>query len=332
MITRRSLLLGGAAVSAALGLAACSSTSQPEPGASRLGDVTVGLTYIPNVQFSAFYVGVDRGIFADLGVGVTLRHHGQQEDVFGALLGGQEGIVFASADEAMVAAAGGQELLTFATSYQRYPAEVMGVGPHELPEVPLRVLADATLGIPGHFGSSYYAALCALHEAGLSEAEVKLQDIGYTQLSALEAGQVDFIVGFRNNELVQLQAKGNEVTSLPVSDPDAPRLVGPSLVTRGESISTEVLRAVAEGMRQAEQAVIDDPDAALEATARQVPALADPAQRESAERVLKATAELWQRDGVVEVGIDEAAFARMGEFLTEAGIVEAAPERAYLKL
>lgn len=334
MITRRSLLLSGALTAVALGAAGCTqpgtNASSSPSGQASLGKLTVGLTYIPNIQFSAFYLGVDAGIFAALGLDVTLRHHGQQEDVFGALIGGQEDIVFASADEGLVAAAGGQALRSFATSYQRYPAEVMGIGASTLPEVPLQVLAGRTLGIPGHYGSSYYAALCALHDAGLSDNEVKLQDIGYTQLSALEAGQVDFIVGFRNNELVQLEAKGHEVTSLPVSDPEEPRLVGPSLVTMDERVSTEVLSAVAEGMKQAEQAVIDDPEAALDATARQVPALSDPAQRESAKRVLTATTELWLRDGAVDVSIDEAAFARMGEFLTEAGIIDAAPEQPYL--
>ena len=158
MIDRRGFLLGGLAAGAAVGLAACG-TSGGEQG----GKVTVGLTYIPNVQFSAFYLGVDRGIFADNGLDVTLRHHGEQEDVFGALLRGDEQVVFASADEAMVAAAGGNDLRTFATSYQTYPLNVIGLdGTLTLPPEPLTVLEGRTLGIPGHFGSSYFAALCAI--------------------------------------------------------------------------------------------------------------------------------------------------------------------------
>ncbi|WP_231979191.1 substrate-binding domain-containing protein [Tessaracoccus coleopterorum] len=105
MISRRSVLLGSLATAGALaGLSACGSAT-PEHSA---GTVTVGLTYIPNVQFSAFYLGVASGIFSGRGLDVTLRHHGQQEDVFGAVLAGQEDIVFASADEAMVAASRGR--------------------------------------------------------------------------------------------------------------------------------------------------------------------------------------------------------------------------------
>ncbi|QXT62097.1 ABC transporter substrate-binding protein [Tessaracoccus palaemonis] len=329
MINRRLPALAVAAALAVAPLTACSAGPEPEASASAvdLTPVTVGLSYIPNVQFSAFYVGVEQGIFEDLGLDVTLRHHGEQEDVFGALLGGQEDVVFASADEAMVAAAAGQDLQTFATSYQRFPAEVMT--DRAIEGATLADLKGHTLGIPGHYGSSYYAALAAIHQAGLTEDDVTLQDIGYTQLSALAADQVDFIVGFHNNELVQLQATGGDVTSIPVSDPDSPTLVGPSLVSSGDSLSDETLAALAEGMKQAEQAVIDDPEAALDATAEQVPALAEAEQRAVAEKVLAATTELWLKDGTVDVTVDTDAFAAMGEFLTQAGIIDQAPAEPY---
>lgn len=345
MITRRTLFTGGLTLGAAAALNACgngqgtpgvtgSAGSAPASGSTGAHQaLTVGLTYIPNVQFSAFYLGADKGIFADHGLDVTLRHHGEQEDVFGALLSGQEQVVFASADEAMVAAAGGNELLTFATSYQRYPINVLGPDATvSLPAEPLAVLSGHTLGIPGHFGSSYYAALCAIHQAGLTENEVTLVDIGYTALTALETSKVDFIIGFSNNELVQLHMRGVDALALEVTDPAEPSLVGPSLVTKGDTVAASTLTAVATAMADAEQAVIDDPEAALEATASRVPALSDPAQREAAAKVLEATTQLWLRDGRVEVGIDEAAFARMGEFLTTAGVIEQAPDRAYLSL
>lgn len=340
-LTRRTLLLGGLATAGAASLAACGasstgSTSSSQKAQSSMlagGAITVGLTYIPNVQFSAFYLGVTEGIFAKHGLDVTLRHHGQQEDVFGAVLARQEDVVFASADEAMVAASAGQDLRTFATSYQTYPIEVMGGAALGVVESDgLAVLAGHTLGIPGHYGSSYYAALAAIHEAGLTEADVTLQDIGYTQLSALAANQVDFIMGFSNNELVQLRAAGENVVSIPISDPSAPRLVGPSLITVGTEVPDEVLTAVAMAMKEAEEAVMANPEAALDATAAQVPALSDPTQRESAAAVLSATAELWKRDGEVSVALDTAAFDRMAAFMVEAAIIEASPATPYVDL
>lgn len=326
MINRRTLLTG-AALAGLAGVAGCS-----RPAVD--GALTIGLTYIPNVQFSAFYLGVAEGIFTKHGLDVKLRHHGQQEDVFGAVLAGQEDVVFASADEAMVAASQGRDLRTFATSYQRYPIAVIGDArvPGIDPQAGLEALKGHSLGIPGHYGSSYYAALAAIHEAGLTEDDVRLMDIGYTGVSALTAGKVDFIMGFVNNELVQLEASGASVSVQPISDDAQPRLVGPSLVTVGTRTSNDVLKALADAMLEAEKAVVADPEAALDATAKEVPALADRAQREAAGKVLAATTPLWERDGGVSVAVDGAAMGRMGEFLKSAGIIEAVPENSYVSL
>ncbi len=321
---RRAIL---AAAGASL-LAACTNGAGPNsPSGSASGTpVTVGLTYVPNVQFCAFYLGLKKGLFADQGLAVTLRHHGEQEDVFGAVLGGQEDIVFASADEAMVVAAEGKRLRTFATSYQKYPLEVLGLGEGE---TNLAVLKGARLGIPGHYGSSYYAARAAIHEAGLSEDDVTLTDIGYTQISALNSGQVDYIMGFSNNEAVQLQRSGQKTRSIPVFT--EPKLVGPSLIT-ADKVSDETLGKLAAALKASEEAVIEDPEAALTATAEQVPAMAEAAQREAAAAVLDATTTLWQVDGKVSVAVDPAAFERMGKFLVDAELIGAVPATPYVKV
>lgn len=283
------------------------SSSPAEPAAPK--KVTVGLTYIPNVQFCAFYLGVKEGLFKDLDV--TLRHHGEQEGLFEALQLGREDIVFASADEAVIAG----DLATVATAYQQYPAEVMFAGKAES----LADLKGKSLGIPGRFGSSYYAALVALESAGLTEDDVELVEIGFTTVAALTTGKVDAVIGFSNNELVQFESQGFEVTSLPVSDEKV--LVGPSLIAMQDKAEDPTIKAIVDGMLAAEQRAIEDPQAALDATAEQVPALAEPEQMASAKLVLEATSKLWKNDaGEVSVDVDADAMARMEEFLTKAGI------------
>lgn len=131
---------------------------------------------------------------------------------------------------------------------------------------------------------------------------------------------------------MQLQLRGGTPLALPVTSGSEPSLVGPSLITRGGALEDASLKRMADAMAEAQQAVIDDPEAALEATAKQVPALSDARQREAAAKVLEATTQMWLRDGKVDVSVDEAAFARMGEFLTEAGIIEAPPEAPYISL
>lgn len=307
MISRRHLLAAGGLT--ALVAAGCSPADEPAPSPDPA--VTVGLTYIPNVQFCAFYLGLKEGLFE--GVDVTIRHHGEQEDLFGALARDQEQLVYASSDEAVVA---GQELVTVATSYQRYPVEVLFLGQAG----DLSELRGKTLGIPGRFGSSYYAALAAMESAGLTEDDLTLQEIGYTQVSAMATGKVDAIMGFTNNELVQLEMMGVEVSRVPISD--EPMLVGPGLITTPDRADEPAVAAVVAGLLAAERRVVEDPAAAIEATKEHVPALADPAQLEMAQRVLEATIELWRDpSGEVSVDVDPAAMRRMEEFLTGAGIV-----------
>lgn len=317
-IDRRGLL----AAAAVLGAAGCSGKvrdpmartgSASDQGGAAPADatVTVGLTYIPNVQFCAFYLAKAAGMFGDMKV--ALRHHGEQEGLFEALRMGREDIVFASADEAVVAG----DIATVATAYQRYPIEVMIAGKASS----LADLKGRTLGIPGRFGSSYYAALLALRTAGFTEKDVQLQEIGFTAVSALATNQVDAIVGFTNNELVQFRSQGIAVSSLPVAREQT--LVGPSLVTLPAQAEDPRIRAVIEGMRRAEEVIVADPQKGIDATAQEVPALADPKQRTAAEKVLEATIHLWKGvDGRASVDVDDAAMRRMRTFLAEAGLLQ----------
>ena len=82
------------------------------------GGMVIGLTYTPNIQFAPFYLALSSGQYSS---GVSLRHHGDQEGLFDALLAGTEQVVVAGADEAVVAASNGNGLVVIGGFYQRYP-------------------------------------------------------------------------------------------------------------------------------------------------------------------------------------------------------------------
>ncbi|MGV8845741.1 ABC transporter substrate-binding protein [Tessaracoccus sp.] len=320
--TRRQVLTGTLAVLALGGIASCSTTANdPAPERTKL---TIGLTYIPNVQFSPFYVAVDLGLFHDQGLDVTLRHHGAQEDAFGALLAGQEDVVFASGDEAVVASANGSTVATFGTGFQQFPGVLLATADSGIASV--GDLRGRTIGLPGHFGSSYYTVLAALHLAGLEEDDVTLQDIGYTQVSALSTGAVDVVVGYRNNETIQFATAGLDVVEIAVQDPAMPTLVGPGLVTTPDQLDADVLRGITTAVLEAERRILADAQVAIDATLSEVPTLSDPKQEEAARAVLAATSHLWLRDGEPSMEVDVEAFDRMGKFLTESGIITAPPK------
>ncbi|MDO5094310.1 MAG: ABC transporter substrate-binding protein [Propionibacteriaceae bacterium] len=321
-LNRRCLLLGAAAATAAP-LAACTG-AKPAAGEA----ITVGLTFIPNVQFSPFYVAESEGLFKDAGLDLSIRHHGTQEGLFTALQSGDEHIVFASSDEAMVAAADGLPALrTFATCYQRYPGVILGsAGVTHLSD-----LAGHSVGVPGGYGSSWFTTLAALKQAGLTADDVAVQPIGWTQVAALTTGKVDAVVGFRNNEAVQLAAAGTPFTQLEVIDAAVPQLVGPGLVTLADTVPTSQLEAVVDAVLEAERRIAADPELALKATETQVPTLADQDQRAQAAKVLEATVEIWATPaGQISLDVNPADFTRMGEFLTAAGVIAQAPAESVL--
>lgn len=308
-LNRRSLLFATAGAA----LAGCSTPSKR---------LVIGLTYIPNIQFCAFYHAVDSGLFSKAGLDVELRHHGTQEGLFTALEAGEEQVVFASCDEAMVAAAGGSPVKAFANVYSSYPGCVLG-GPS------VRSLAELRgrrLGVPGRHGSTWFTALAALGRAGLVEGDVEIVDVGWTQVSALTAGEVDAAVGFANNEAVQLERVGFDVTVIPVLDPEAPELLGPGLMTLPDTLGSTELGKIVEVVAESEGQIMADPTKGITATEKQVPTLAEPEQRATAERVLAATMELWGSNGQVDLTLREESLATMGAFLLEAGIIPKVPE------
>lgn len=314
-LSRRHLLIGAGALG--LGsLAGCGN------GTGSTESLTIGLTYIPNVQFAQFYVAEQEGIFADHGLDVSLRHHGAQEDLFSAILSEQEEVVFASSDEAVVAAANGSPLQTFATVFQTYPVVILAADPAI---TDLSELAGRQIGLPGRYGSNYFGLLAGLERAGLTEDDVEIVEIGFTQVAALTTGKVDAVVGFTNNETVQLQQVGFDAAELAVQDPAEPTLVGPGLISVRDRTDPATLAAINAAVMEAQRLIIENPDVAIEATREHVPTLTDPEQRANAEAVLAATIELWHRDGEVTLEVDVDALHRMGDFLTAAGIIDAPP-------
>ena len=160
----------------------------------------------------------------------------------------------------------------------------------------------------------------------LTDADVKLQDIGYTQVSALTTGRVDVVVGYSNNETVQFATTGFDAVEIPVQDPAEPTLVGPGLVTVPGRLNDDVLARINAAVLEAEKRILADPELAIGATRAEVPTLSDPAQEKTARAVLAATSKLWLRDGQPSLAVDTAAFQRMGTFLTRAGIITAPPK------
>jgi len=329
-MNRRTLL---AAVAAAVGLAVAGCATTPPaavtPAASTaaLPTPTIGLTYIPNIQFSPFYVAESSGLFTAEGVRPTLRHHGASEGLFTALVAGQEDFVIAGGDEMLQARAEGADLVSIATYYRSYPVVI--IVPADSDITTTADLRDHSIGLPGRYGESWFGLQVALKAAGLTEQDVTIEEIGYTQQAALTTGKVDAIVGFANNDAVQFTLAGFETRSLPLAE-EVP-LVGISLITTRAyaEANPEATRAVADGMVAGIAAVVADPAAAVQASVPYVPGLAESDAQQSARATLDATIAVWAPEGAAVTGRqDEQAWAAMTAFMAEQGLTATAQDAA----
>ncbi len=342
MLTRRHVLtLASAGLAAGLtgALAGCGSggptSAAPSSGGPAAGGaastgpsavgaapVTIGLTYIPNIQFAPFYTGVARGLYSAAGVDATLRHHGASEGLFTALAAGQEDFVIAGADEMLQARAQGMEVVAIAPYYRRYPAVL--VVPADSPIKTAADLRGRSVGVPGRYGESWFGLKVLLNSAGLGESDVTIQEIGYTQQAALTSKKIDASIGFSNNDVVQFNAGGFPVRTIPLTSGELP-LVSISLITTQQILDTrgDVARRVAAATVRAIEAVVADPAGALVDAEGFVPALkSDAAQKAAAARTLDATIPLWtDASGRVTPGLDEARFAAMATFLEQQGLL-----------
>ena len=87
-------------------LAACGGTATSNntgsSTATPLKNVSIGLGYIPNIQFAPFYVAQSKGYYKAAGLNVTF-HHGFVNDVIGSMVLGHDNFAFATGDEELVA-------------------------------------------------------------------------------------------------------------------------------------------------------------------------------------------------------------------------------------
>ena len=302
-------------VGVTLALAGCANSTGPAtPGATPgTAPAVVGLTYVPNIQFAPFYVADSGGL---LPTGVSLRHHGAAEGLFTALAAGQEQFVVAGGDEILQARANGTDILAVSAYFQRYPVRV--IVPQDSPIQTLADLKGHTVGLPGRFGESWFALVLALRSADLSETDVTIQEIGYTQQAALQTGKVDAVIGFANGDAVSFEQAGFPIRQI---DPKVPLVPICLATTRAfADAHPETVRAVVTAVGQGIAQTVADPTAALDAAAAYIPDFA--ASRDTSAAVLAATVTLFtDQAGQVKPALDPGAWTAMAQAMAQAGLI-----------
>ena len=175
---------------------------------TNLTTVRVGLGYIPDVQFAPFYAAQEAGYYKAKGLNVTFQH-GFTSELYPLLAAGKLDFVVGDAEDVILLRTKDVKATPF-----KYLMALYQVTPNALfskREKKITKYADLkgkTIGIPGKFGSSWTSLQAILAGANLKETDVKIVEVGFTQLEALVADRVDAVMGFVNNEAVLAEARG----------------------------------------------------------------------------------------------------------------------------
>jgi NitT/TauT family transport system substrate-binding protein len=193
-------------------------------------------------------------------------------------------------------------------------------------------LRGKAIGVSAPNGSTYIAMRALLRAGGLSESDVNVISIGFTELEALSQKRIDVAMTFLTNEPVQARAMDLPVQTLEVS-PYA-NLVSTGLATSDRNVqqrSDLVQRFVRASLRGLHDALAD-PDAAFAASLKRMPELAGSPQEQIQRQVLDATQAFEQPPSGQPLGwSDPQAWPATQELLRSAGLIASTlpPEQFY---
>jgi NitT/TauT family transport system substrate-binding protein len=286
------------------------------PENEALVHVKVPLGYIPNIQFAPLYVAIEKGYFREAGIEVEFDYSFETDAV--ALVGADE-LQFAvvSGEQVLLAPAQGQPVVYVAAWYQQYPVAVASKVEQGILEP--ADLKGVKIGLPGLYGANYIGLEALLFSAGLSDADVTLDSIGFNQVEALATDQEQAVSVYTTNEPVQLRSQGYELNEIRVAD--HVHLASNGLITNEKTIAEnpDLVRRMVRVLLQGLTDTIANPDEAYEMSKVHVPNLAD-ADEAVQKEVLARSIDLWKAE---HLGLSDAqAWSNMQDTLLKMKLLE----------
>ena len=303
-------------------------TMPPPPASQNLRPITIGVGFIPNVQFAPFYVGIEKGFFAEEGIELSLEY-GFENDYLKLVATDALQFMIASGDQLVLGRAREMPVRYVMNWYTSYPVTVFAkadAGIHEPAD-----LAGRTVGVPGPFGATYIALRALLDVAGLTEADIQMESIGFTQASAVSEGLVDAAVDYAVNGPVVLGNAGIETAQIALDQ--YLQIPANGLVTNERTLQDEpqLVAEMVRALRKSIDYTLANPVESFEIALKFVPEAGG--ENEAVNRlVFDASLPFWQpRPQGAPGATTDAEWQAVAELLLRIGFVErlVMPEEMY---
>lgn len=306
------------AVLGLVALAACAPGTPPTQTAAPITPVSVVMGYVPDVQYAPFFVAEEKGYFAQEGIQVNYNW-GFEFDGIKLVGANQADFSIVTGDQILQARSQNIPIVYIGNWYNAFPIEVISFRDKNI-KTP-QDLVGKKVGLPGLFGASYTAWRALLYTQNINEQDLTAENIGFTQVQALDNGAVDAAVVYANNEPVQLKLAGKSLNEIKTWE--FAKLVGNGVATNEVTVKNRpqlakgFVRALLRGVRD----TMNNPDEALQITLKKYPEFGGETRVAASKAVLDASIPLWQNTRLGESRL--ADWQAMQEFMRQAGFITA---------
>jgi NitT/TauT family transport system substrate-binding protein len=240
-------------------LLAFSATAQEE-----YDDLTILMTYIPNIQFAPMYVAMNGGFFESESLIVELEYL-EEPTVVDLVAASEQQFGVVSGEQVILAASQGRPIVYIYEWFQQYPVGAVYSADREVTS--FADFAGLRVGIPGRFGANYSGLVTFLDVADMTESDIEVQEIGFNAPEVFCVGAVDTAIIYINNEPLQIRNRAQQgdcgdvtdVNVLPIGD--VVDLVSNGIITNQETRETnpELVQSVVRAYNDALALTINNP-------------------------------------------------------------------------
>lgn len=212
VLSRIALLV---ALLSTLSLQACRGTNEPESGTAELTPFTVRIDWVPSPEYYGFFYAKEEGFYKEVGLEVTISYGSGAPVVAKELATGAAYVGSTTSFSVLQEISHGASFSRVTPIFRFNPAVLAS-----LSDTPIKALAEVkgkTIGVNKQ-GSEYRQLQFLLKREGIASNTFKEYPIGWGGAAQLVQDEVDGILAYTTNVVVDIELMNKEVNELAFDD------------------------------------------------------------------------------------------------------------------